>query len=547
MLMIKRPGFLFRSSLLVISLSVSQPWVMAEDSVTPPVEEDTAQFDILEFRVEGSSRMDHRTLEKTVYPFLGPDRSLADVEQARTALEKLYHAAGYSAATVDIPEQDVEGGVVFLSINEGTVDRLKVTGSRYFLPSRIRDKVPALAEGAVLNTAEVQTQLAQVGGESPDRSITPVMRAGRTPGTVEVDLQVDDSLPLHGGVEINARNSINTERLRAVGTLRYDNLWQRFHSVSLQYQTAPENYDNLEVWAGTYVMPIEAIDSRLVFYGIGLQSTSSSVASTGSMNVVGTGDIYGLRLVKPLPAPDRFMHSLTVGWDYKDFGQSVGLLGSDTQNAPISYSPFYAAYSGGYQFADGSLSQFNLEANFSIRGLGNSQREFWDSINGTGKREGSRSDYLYVAGDLKHKQVLPRDMRLMARLSGQVADSPLISNEQFSVGGWQTVRGYHETEALGDDGVMASLEWHSPDLAFLELSGMNQLRFLTFFDVARTWVQSPAPGTPRLYDLSSFGVGFRSQWLKHIVGELDWEYPMSSTQYIDAGDQRLDFRVGYEF
>ncbi|MBM3202755.1 hypothetical protein FJZ55_02435, partial [Candidatus Woesearchaeota archaeon] len=69
MLMIKRPGFLFRSSLLVISLSVSQPWVMAEDSVTPPVEEDTAQFDILEFRVEGSSRMDHRTLEKTVYPF----------------------------------------------------------------------------------------------------------------------------------------------------------------------------------------------------------------------------------------------------------------------------------------------------------------------------------------------------------------------------------------------------------------------------------------------------------------------------------------------
>ncbi len=491
--------------------------------------------------------MDHRTLEKTVYPFLGPDRSITAVEQARTALEKLYHDAGYSAATVDIPEQDVEGGVVFLSINEGTVDRLKVTGSRYFVPSRIREKVPALAEGTVLNTGEAQAQLAQMAAESPDRSITPVMRAGRTPGTVEVDLQVDDSLPLHGGVEINARNSINTERLRAVGSLRYDNLWQRFHSASLQYQTAPENYDNLEVWAGTYVMPIEALDSRLVFYGIGLQSTSSSVASTGSMNVVGTGDIYGLRLVRPLPATNRFMHSVTVGWDYKDFGQSIGLLGSDTQNTPISYSPFYAAYSGGYNFADGSLSQFNIEANFSIRGLGNSQREFWDSIEGKGKREGSRSDYLYVAGELKHKQVLPYDMRLMARLSGQVADSPLISNEQFSVGGWQTVRGYHETEALGDDGVIGSLEWYSPDLAFLSVNGMNQLRFLAFFDVARTWIQSPAAGTPRLYDLSSFGVGFRSQWLKHIVGELDWEYPMSSTQSIDAGDQRLDFRVGYEF
>jgi hemolysin activation/secretion protein len=152
-----------------------------------------------------------------------------------------------------------------------------------------------------------------------------------------------------------------------------------------------------------------------------------------------------------------------------------------------------------------------------------------------------------VVGDLKHKQLLPYDMRLLARLSGQVADSPLISNEQFSAGGWQTVRGYHETEVLGDDGVMGSLEWHSPDLAFLDVAGMEQLRFLTFFDVARAWIHSPLAGTPRLYDLSSFGVGFRSQWLKHIVGELDWEYPLSNTQYIDAGDQRLDFRVGYEF
>jgi hemolysin activation/secretion protein len=541
MLRTLKSGFLFRSSLLAFSLGVATVAAAGQPADEAAPAEDTARFDIMEYRIEGSSRVDHRTLEKTVYPFLGPNRSISDVEQARSALEKLYHAAGYSAATVDIPEQDVDAGVVFLLINEGTVDRLKVTGARYFVPGRIKAGVPALAEGSVLNTGEAQTQLAKVAGESPDRTITPVMRAGRTPGTVEVDLEVDDKLPLHGGVEVNARNSINTERLRLVGNLRYDNLWQRFHSMSLQYQTAPENYDNLEVWAGTYVMPIEALDSRLVFYGIGLQSTSSSVASIGSINVVGTGDIYGLRLVRPLPAGAGFMHSLTVGWDYKDFGQSVGLLEADSQNTPISYSPFYAAYSGGYNFADGSLSQFNLEANFSIRGLGNTWEEF------EAKRSGSRADYLYVAGDLKHKQLLPYDMRLLARLSGQVADSPLISNEQFSAGGWQTVRGYHETEVLGDDGVMGSLEWHSPDLAFLDVAGMEQLRFLTFFDVARAWIHSPLAGTPRLYDLSSFGVGFRSQWLKHIVGELDWEYPLSNTQYIDAGDQRLDFRVGYEF
>lgn len=541
MLITKRPGYMSRTSLLAFSLCVVSPYIFAEEANDVAATEKAPQFDIMEYRIEGSSRMDHRILEKAVYPYLGPERSLADVEQARTAVEKLYHEAGYTAATVDIPEQDVDGGVVFLNINEGTVDRLKVTGSQYFLPSRIKEKVPALAEGQVLNTVEAQTQLAKVGGESQDRSITPVMRAGQTPGTVEVDLEVDDKLPMHGSVEVNGRNSINTERLRVVGSVRYDNLWQRFHSVSLQYQTAPENYDNLEVWAGTYVMPVDWIDSRLVFYGIGLQSTSSSVASTGSMNVVGTGDIYGLRLIKPLPASGRFMHSFTVGWDYKDFGQSVGLLGADSKNTPISYSPFYTAYSGGYNFENGSLSQFNVEANFSVRGLGNTQKEFEN------KRYGSRSNYLYLSGDLKHKQVLPYDMRVLARLSGQVADSPLISNEQFTAGGWQTVRGYHETEVLGDDGVMGSFEFHSPDLAFLKPDSMDQLRFLTFVDAARAWVHSPLPGTPKLYDITSFGAGFRSQWLKHLVGELDWEYPMSNTNYVRSGDQRLDFRVGYEF
>lgn len=535
--------------MLSLALAATSSWVSADESQpdqtaavqSPAAETDDSRFDVMEYRIEGSSQVDRRALEKTVYPFLGPNRSIAEIEQARAAIEKLYHDAGYSAATVDIPEQDVEGGVVFLNINEGTVDRLKVTGSRYFSLGKIKEKVPALAEGQVLNLGKAQEQLAKVANESPDRNITPVMRAGRTPGTVEVDLEVDDKLPLHGGVEINARNSINTERLRVVGTLRYDNLWQRFHSVSLQYQTAPENNDNLEVWAGTYVMPVDALDARLVFYGIGLQSSSSSVASTGSMNVVGTGDIYGLRLVKPLPGFSRFMHSVTLGWDYKDFGQSVGLMGSDSQNTPISYSPFYAAYSGGYNFENGSLSQFNVEADFSIRGLGNDQQQFEN------KRFGSRSNYLYIASDLKHKQVLPYDMRLLARFSGQVTDSPLISNEQFTAGGWQTVRGYHETEVLGDDGVMGSLEVHSPDLAAFKMDGMDQMRFLAFFDVAKTWIKSPLPRTPKYYDLSSFGVGFRSQWVKHVIGELDWEYPMSKTNYIHPGDQRIDFKVGYEF
>ena len=507
----------------------------------PASAEPPPRFDVMEFRIQGHSKLDSRLVEKTVYPFLGPKRSVEDVEQARAALEKAYHDAGYSAAAVDIPEQDVKNGIVYLKLGEGTVDRLKVTGSRYFLPSQIRAQVPALAEGQVLHMPEAQAQLEKLGMQSPDRLVTPIMRAGRTPGTLEVDLNVEDTLPLHGGVEMNGRNSVSTARTRLSANLRYDNLWQRFHSASLQYQIAPENPGNLEVWSGTYVLPTGFWDARLAFYGVGLQSRSNSIATTGSLTVVGTGEIYGLRLVKPLQGGKAFSHSVTLGWDYKDFGQSIGLLGADTQNTPIHYSPFHLAYSGSYGHGDGSLSTFNLEANVSFQGLGNDPQEFAD------KRYDAKADYLYVGGEIRHTQMLPRDFRLSARLSGQVTDSPLISHEQFGAGGWQSVRGYHETEALGDDGVNASVELYGPDLIRLGSGDFGQFRFLAFAELARLWNRSVLSGTPPAYFLSSAGMGFRAVLWKHWIGEFDWAYPLSAASLVGVGDQRVDFRVGYEF
>ena len=83
--------------------------------------------------------------------------------------------------------------------------------------------------------------------------MTPVLRPGKTPGTVEVDLKVKDELPLHGSLELNDRYSTDTSRLRLSAMLRYDNLWQKEHSFSLQYQTAPEKPGEVKVWSGTYL------------------------------------------------------------------------------------------------------------------------------------------------------------------------------------------------------------------------------------------------------------------------------------------------------
>ena len=501
-------------------------------------------FDLLELRVKGNSLLERRMIERTVYPFLGKNKTIETVESARSALEAIYHQQGFQTVAVDIPEQDVEGGIVYLEVAEGKVSKLRVSDSRYFSLGKIKEKVPELAEGKIPNVPIMQQQLAELAKESPDRQVTPILRAGETPGTLEVDLKVKDELPVHGKVEVNARNVAGTSLLRTIGTISYDNLWQRFHSASLTYQVTPERPDEVEVLVGSYVMPVPAFfesNAKFAFYAVS-SSSNSSIASAGALSVIGNGDVYGARLIKPLPVRGNYSHSFTTGLDYKSFSEDLNLIGADTLKTPITYLPFTAQYNGNL-LNDNSTLSFNVGVDFSVRGLGNDTQEF------ANKRFGAKADYIVLNAGLDYKYKLPGEMDLRWRLSGQVANSPIISNEQYSIGGSESVRGYFETQMLSDDGVQTSLEWYSPRLIPSEgnWESINSFRGLVFLDAGRGWLQNALSGVDDQVNLASSGVGLRFQGWKYLTANLDIAVPFIDNGRINAGDPRVHFRVLTEF
>src|SRR5262249_40944586 len=136
--------------------------------------------------------------------------------------------------------QDVSAGIVRLRATEGRLDRVRVSGVRYFSGRRILAELPAATPGGVPRLPDLQAQLATVNSESADRSVIPVLKAGRTPGTVDLDLRVSDALPLHGGLMLNDRYTPDTSKLRSTLDLSYGNLFQDFQSVAFEYQTAPK-------------------------------------------------------------------------------------------------------------------------------------------------------------------------------------------------------------------------------------------------------------------------------------------------------------------
>lgn len=510
---------------------------------TNPARAEADRFDVLEYVIEGNTVLAAARIEEAVYPHMGEGRSIQDVEAARTALERAYHDGGYLTVFVDIPEQEVAGGVVRLKVTEGRVERLRVSGSRYYSLGHIKTQVPDLAEGSVPYFPDVQKQLAALA--AADRRVTPVLRPGRTPGKVEAELKVDDRLPLHASVEINDRHSANTSRLRANANLRYDNLWQRGHSLALGVQTAPADVSESLVFSATYVAPLGRGD-YLAAYAV---HSESDVAAVGDVNVLGQGDILGLRWIRPLRARPGYSHSLTLGVDYKDFRESVVLQGADQVNTPIAYLPFSLGYEGTLQQAAGQ-TRIGATLGFAVRGLFDDDVECLPGVvmnEFACKRYLARPNYAWLRLELKDSHAFAAGWGLASRVAAQVASGPLISNEQFTAGGVDSVRGYKESNSSGDDGWLAGLELRTPSLAGRVAGGMTDLTLYAFVEGASLRVREALPGQQSRFDLLGAGLGLRFAGKAGYRGSLDLAQAFRDAGQVRDGDGRVHFALGYEW
>ncbi len=519
----------------------------------PPAAPEPKPFPVLEYQVEGNTLLSVMDVEKAVMPHLGESRTIKDIEAARAQLEQTYHDRGYKTVLVSIPPQQVQEGVVKLRVTEAAVGQLHVSGSKYHSLERIKEEVPQLAEGTVPQFGEVQTELAALNRTS-DMRVTPVLRASETPGKVDVDLNVKDSLPVHATLEVDNRYSANTVHWRTSGVLEYDNLFQRGQSISLQYQTAPAEPDDAKVASVSYVIPLPD-NLVLALYGV---HSDSDIATVGDLDVIGKGDIYGVRLIAPLPTAARdFYHSFTGGLDWKDLKQNVQVKDpttgeTQTIESPASYPVFTLQYSatwlgapvgGGLRPATvsgRSSTTFDLATSFTIGGLGTNEQEFAD------KRAGASDSFITLRPGLTREQVLPGAWTLVGRIEGQLASGPLINNEGFVAGGADSVRGYTEAERLGDNGIRGMLELRTPQLFLQRWAQIERSYLLAFLEGAHLRILEPLPEQIDAYSLASFGLGLRFK-ARGFLLSLDGAHVLKDGSVTPAGRNRGLLQFSYTY
>lgn len=520
----------------VLAMAISSAW--AQEAAP----DDVVRFEISRFDVSGNTLLPAGEVEGALAPFAGANRDFGDVQRALETLEALYHARGYNVVTVQLPEQELNGGVVRLKVVQTTIGQVKVSGNQGFSTDNIRRSLPALREGSTPNLHQVSANL-KLANENPAKKLKLNLESGQADDTVDARVEVQEQRPWNVMVNLDNTGTRETGKTHAGVVLQHANLFGRDHVGSLQYTTTVEKPDQVSVWGLGYHVPLYAQGAALDFYA-SYSDVDSGVIAAGIFNlaVSGRGAVYGARYTKVLPRTTlggrELDARLVAGLDVKAYKNSVLFQDADFGN-DVTVRPLSIGYVGRVALAGG-------EANFALTLLRNipggsrgSDQDFARA------RMHAKPGYTALRASGAWSRALGEsDWQARLLANGQYSRDALVPGEQFGAGGSTSVRGFDERELATDSGLGLNAELYGPNLC--SRAGW-QCRVLAFADAAWGKRNDALPGELTSTSIASAGLGLRFSAGSSASVQIDYGHVVKEGALAGAGKGKLHVRVGLSY
>jgi len=512
---------------ILLAVSAFAPAVHAQDVI---------RFDISRFDVQGNTLLPQPEVERIVAAHAGKSRDFGDVQRALEALEEAYRAAGYSVVTVELPEQELDRGVVRLNVVQTRIGRVSVRSNQYFDEANIRRSLPNLQGGQSPNLNRVSNDL-KLANENPSKKVTMKLQSGELADEVDAVLDVADQSPWTAMLNADNTGNAQTGRTHVGVILQHANLFGLDHVASLQYTTSAEEPGRVKVYGAGYHIPLYALGDSLDFFA-SYSNIDSGTVTAGVFNlaVSGKGAVYGARYTHNLVKRGNYESKLQYGADYKAFKNSVQLQGEELGNN-VTVHPLSVAYIGTWT---GQQSETGIAATLlrNVAGGSRGKQADFDLA-----RIGAKDNYSILRLGASYTRVLPSDWQMRALLNGQVTGDALIPGEQFGAGGAASVRGFDERELSNDVGAGGNLELYTPNLC----GGNWNCRALAFYDTAWIKRRHALAGELESTTIGSAGLGLRVLLSRYVNLQLDYGHVTKAGATSRKGDDRLHFRLGLSY
>ncbi|MBR4612762.1 MAG: BamA/TamA family outer membrane protein [Kiritimatiellae bacterium] len=375
---------------------------------------------------------------------------------------------------------------------------------------------------------------------------------GQNGRAVTMDVNVtEEEFPLHMVIGLdnfssvkgddNFKNSIKDEDgWMGHVTAQYLNLWGADHILTLNGSSSLRG----ALWgvSGGYLIPRKD-NGKLLDWNWTLHGGYTKVdeeAVVEGIDVEGMGYFGGLQASRRLRDTGRSTLDFSLGLTYRYVESSVWIKGLDNNSYQFRYghdknqNNIVDDGEDGYKILPASLAlMYSETALDALGGRNYATLEWVYNLGGSdveqlqGFRPAIDDDKYWLARAQVARIQLLGDYEdsnasglysLFMKADAQHANTAIVSAEQFSVGGHNSVRGYKERQFLGDSGASATLELRSPIFTGIfhrhnvktDVTPFDRWQFLAFVDVG--WFdleKNPSAQDNDSEFIAGAGVGFR--------------------------------------
>jgi len=420
--------------------------------------------------------------------YVGREITAAEIFELARELTALYRNAGYILSQVIVPPQTLADGRLTLRVVEGYIANVRVEGD----PGVART-LAALGEKIKASRplhADVLERYLLIANDLPGVRVRAVLAPSQTAGAADLTLiasvkKVDGFLSLD-----NYGSKYLGPGQFTVGT----GISQLFSDDQLRFVGVTTGSPELNYGQLSYSVNVGSEGLKL--------GASASVARTKPGDVLepfevrGRADTIAVSAGYPLWRTRNNSLLGRAAFDYRN-------VNTDILGTRVIEDKIRALRPGltwlGVDRLDGSNT---LDVELSA-GLGGTGKE--DPLK---SRAGADGQFRKVTFDYERIQRFGGNFALTLGVGGQWTDQPLLSSEQFALGGRRFGRAYEPAELVGDRGLAFRTE-----PAYLGRTGNSFLaayQLYGFYDVGRVWYDDAAPATNRpAQSLASAGFGTR--------------------------------------
>ena len=491
--------------------SPAPPEIRAEPTGFLPESLRAIKVTLRRIEIETGTVLPGGVLQAHADSYTGREITGSEILQLASSLTAMYRNAGYILSLVVVPPQSLSEGTLTLRVVEGYIDKVNIQAGDD-VSDHVKRQLAATGE-KIRASRPIHGPLLEryllIANDFPGVELRSVLAPGQAPGAADLTL-IAKVKKVEGFAAVDTYGS----KYLGPGEAGVELTLNQVLGVNDQWRFRG-------MAGGGSELAYAQLSYSQVVTTEGLRlSAAASKARTRPGDVLAPFDMRGnadtVTISAAYPMLRTRNESVTARVAYEHTDVQTDVLGTRVIEDHIRALRLGFTW----RVLDRLGGQNALDVDFS-QGVGGTQES--DLLK---SRTGAKGVFNRLTFDYERSQSLASNVSLTIGLGGQWANTPLLSSEQYAVGGRRFGRAYEPAELVGERGLAFRAEPRYSGSS--DVAGFRSWQLFAFYDIGKVWkVGCTCAGTPNSQSLASAGLGTRLFLPRNVVAALEIAWPLT--------------------